>query len=712
MEPDQLGLLRTRPFPMYSPGCPQVDSAESSACDPLYANESTSDPFPWNLGQDSIDFSSYPEPPILGTPSMPYVYPRVSPRDIEPDFSFLTTQFKQHDFPLPGENVVEFGDIGCSGEEQDVNFDDYIDPALFNNPNDQKTQQHSGIPEEVLSKFHEELVASRKEQNQQNFGLPQQLLVSQFHPAFDYNSLGPNAHLIFGPSKAPLAAESNDGLEPSLSVKSQDVLGGQNPVLPRGRNVGKRNVDEHRIGIFPDEDSYLRAVGQRITIERDRLIRAKCDSGCPTNPSQKRVYINRLFDAMKNTSNVIDKTGKNGAEAVSVRKMREGAWPDQAIEMACWEIFVSPSTYNSSAWKLIRIKISCRDAQLGVSMVDAHHMGKREGVDVYPTFDARMNAIIEGCRISKAMCKSILDPSYIHRLVDAPKVELQLKRNNKIINGKRDGQNEIGRTAERLGIRVADLQRLKSETSPEKSEDGEEVASQSPPTYQVQDAPIRTRKRRSAQVSGEQPMKQSKRGRKRKNFDMNNGRCTDNDYDDDDEYIPEASNVMDGYGSAGAMTRSKRTYTGNIISGQSSQLDDHQYKETICRILGVSKRHAQNLSLEELRTYARAYNEDLRFDDWFHPSLPNLIGRTFLFFTKNYHTNWHITALFPSLVQLALERGDILESGKQNFERSSVCLFSTKGNQLYNEALGTIDNPFGLFGYHLGDLGISDFTEL
>lgn len=38
-------------------------------------------------------------------------------------------------------------------------------------------------------------------------------------------------------------------------------------------------------------------------------------------------------------------------------------------------------------------------------MVDKHHVAKREGKELYPTFDDRMNAIIEGCRVSLLISK-------------------------------------------------------------------------------------------------------------------------------------------------------------------------------------------------------------------------------------------------------------------------------------------------------------------
>ncbi|RFU32902.1 hypothetical protein B7463_g3465, partial [Scytalidium lignicola] len=683
---------------------PQENPARSpnneGGCGSLYDNEAVSDGFLWNLDQEFIDFGSYPEPPEPGVQSLPYLYPQLgSGQNIEHDFKIFTTQLQQHDFSFPNNQVVEFGDMGFQQLGQYEGFGGYIDPILFNSSMHQNVISHDhhqyfNLPEDAISQFQAELAAARNQEDQQALkSLPNQLH-SQFRTNIGSTSPEQDVQQFFDWPMELSAPESNDASgNSSRAYSPEDFPPTSSPFLD-DINREDRRVDKSRKEIFPDEVSYLRAIGQRIILEREKLVREGVESGCPTDLQQQRVYVNRLFDAMKNTLNVIDKTGKNGAEAVSVRKMREGAWPDKAIEMACWEIF-----------------ISCRDAQLGISMVDTHHMGKREGNDLYPTFNDRMNAIIEGCRISKAMCKSILDPSYIHRLVDAPKVELQLKRNNKIINGKRDGQNEIGRTAERLGIHVTDLEKLKSETSPEKSDYGNESINQYSPTVQVQDTPSGKRQRRSSQVAGKrvQPVKKSKISRKRKTYAMDSDAGTDNDYEDDDEYTPESSRMTQRQRSNRIVTRSKKIHIEESTPQPASQPCDHHYKEVICDILGVSRQHAQYLSLEDLRTYARAYNNDLRFEDWFHPRLPKLVGRTFLFFTENYQSNWHVTILLPSLFQLAMERGDILENCKQNFERNNACMFSTNGYKLHDQALGVIENPFGRFGYGLDGPDIRGF---
>ena len=61
----------------------------------------------------------------------------------------------------------------------------------------------------------------------------------------------------------------------------------------------------------------------------------------PTDPSEVRAYIKRLFDAFMNTDNVIDKACRNGRAAQSVQRFQGNYYPKEAIEKACWDIFVS-----------------------------------------------------------------------------------------------------------------------------------------------------------------------------------------------------------------------------------------------------------------------------------------------------------------------------------------------------------------------------------
>lgn len=254
-----------------------------------------------------------------------------------------------------------------------------------------------------------------------------------------------------------------------------------------------------------------------------------------------------------------------------------------------------------------------------------------------------------------------------------------------------------------MGIQVKDLENWKSEASPEKTDPEDESRSPCYSANITQETLLKTKKRRPQRTI--KSLKASKKPRTDKSSNAGNDSGTDygDDYDygdDDDEYTPEPRGTISPQRPTNVATRNRLRADKDKDTPKSNE--QMACKEIICDLLGVGRHHSALLSLEELRTYARAYNDDLRFEDWFHPSLPDLVGRTFLFFTKNYQQNWHVTALFPSLSQLAIERGDLFENGKQDFNRNSTCMFSTNGKKLHDEALGVIDNPFGRFGYDLG----------
>ena len=55
------------------------------------------------------------------------------------------------------------------------------------------------------------------------------------------------------------------------------------------------------------------------------------------------------------------------------------------------------------------------------------------------------------------MVKQLLDPLYLSRLVAAPSAETRMKHSNKKINGQRDEENALGRSAKKAGLVKAEL---------------------------------------------------------------------------------------------------------------------------------------------------------------------------------------------------------------------------------------------------------------
>lgn len=295
----------------------------------------------------SRTFNQYPEPPTPGIQQMPYIYPPTWSQDSGCDSNLSTAQFHQHELPLP--NQVKMLDGLGFQQQQYFDFDGYIDPVLLSRPANQtvghngKVQQ-LGFPKEIFSGFHTELSASYQDHHDySDLKLQHQYLANfpaDMNSIFSYQ-LGQDTTVR--QTESPVG-QGNRGLGIISGGNNSGIEQERGSVLPNNSGPPAHDVKKNRKEIYPDEASYLGAIGRRVTHERERLTERGAESGCPSSPKQQRVYIDRLIDAMKNTSDVIDKRGKNGGEAISVRKMRDGVWPDAAIEMACWEIFASSVT--------------------------------------------------------------------------------------------------------------------------------------------------------------------------------------------------------------------------------------------------------------------------------------------------------------------------------------------------------------------------------
>ncbi|KAF8853712.1 hypothetical protein BDZ45DRAFT_66368 [Acephala macrosclerotiorum] len=198
---------------------------------------------------------------------------------------------------------------------------------------------------------------------------------------------------------------------------------------------------------FLEEDDFLAAKNKRIKDQRDRKERLKIDEGEPVDfpaPGREQwVHVKELIEAIKNTRDILDKPCKNGKPAQAAQRLDRGYYPDQDIELLAWEILYG-----------------LRNAQLGVILVDEYHGFRYE---TYDSFKSRFEATLLALKESKAVCKQLLDPSFVHRLCDAPDSELKQKENNKKVNGERDTQNEIGRNILSGKFDAEDAAKLKRE---------------------------------------------------------------------------------------------------------------------------------------------------------------------------------------------------------------------------------------------------------
>lgn len=124
-----------------------------------------------------------------------------------------------------------------------------------------------------------------------------------------------------------------------------------------------------------------------------------------------------------------------------------------------------------------------------------------------------------------------------------------------------------------------------------------------------------------------------------------------------------------------------------------------RYKLMICDVLEVDVTHADQLDLQELRTYARAFNKNFHNDVWEVPNSNGARGVGPVIFTADQgpgDEGTHIALAIDRFRELAVARGDL--DGDLKFDAMGQKLFSSGGNIELDRALGVLENEFGRFG--------------
>jgi hypothetical protein len=334
----------------------------------------------------------------------------------------------------------------------------------------------------------------------------------------------------------------------------------------------------------------------------------------------------------------------------------------------------------------------------------------------------------------------------------------QLKDNNKKINSERDKQNEIGRKVLKQGIdadALATFPNLKIEAEDE--EQGNAPAKASPQTVTPAHRRILSAKGRSGTSSKKgassrkreatpvaSPVTTGKRkqrstGATKTYREVSDGEDGEDDsdvsqyHDEDVELAPRSRRFKrsvtktskakaatptraSGRKSAvkpvtgeipvrnhaqtnfAAEPRNRRSTLSSVVNA--SDVEDDQkmiFKKTICKILQIDESFAESYSLEELRSYARAYNIQFATDDWkvsMGSGEPNTC-KMFRVFTSAGIIH-HFSHVLPKFMPLAIARGDLNHDYTANEHSPHKNGFSTNGNVHEDQALGVLPNPFGL----------------
>ncbi|CZR63404.1 uncharacterized protein PAC_13301 [Phialocephala subalpina] len=526
-----------------------------------------------------------------------------------------------------------------------------------------------------------------------------------------------------------------------------------------------------------DEKDFLTQKNKRIKTQRDRKEKLKIDEleaiDFPSTNHELRIHVKRLVDAIKNTDNILDKPCKNGKPAQAAQRLDRGYYPDEDVELLAWEIL-----------------FGLRDAQLGVILVDEYHGFKYES---YDSFKSRFEATLQALKESKAVCKQLLDPSFVHRLCDAPDSELRQKENNKKVNGERDTQNEIGRNILSGKLDPKDAAKLKreEEVTPgrrrararvERSTPKGKIATTTPkkgtPGSNHNVGPYRSGSKRntSGKIKKEEfsdeeeeedideysppaPRSSSKRKAGMVNYadDVDSEDSGDDSYDPIRDTPTKKPRTLGGRSTGGrapsggrapgriskisqgppprlsfgspetvkSPTRARVPSQTGPFEGPSSSTNaatsggpstlahelsleaqkEHQlryalnnrYRDIICELLQVNPADAREYTLDDLRRYARAYNQAFRGIPYHDPETPNFtyFGHKAFQDSRQMRLD-HFAHVNARYAPLAITRGDLDARGVYNANAPRGAGFNTGGEEVEDQALGVINNDFGV----------------
>lgn len=132
-----------------------------------------------------------------------------------------------------------------------------------------------------------------------------------------------------------IKVEEEDQEEDQEEEEDEERL---SPDRQSGRRV-KPNSPLQFPGHIKSEKDYHKREALRLSAQVEARKQIPVD--CPTDPKEQQKLVKQLFDAIVNTHQIMDKPCKGGKPAQAVKRIQEGYYPAEAIEMACWNILVS-----------------------------------------------------------------------------------------------------------------------------------------------------------------------------------------------------------------------------------------------------------------------------------------------------------------------------------------------------------------------------------
>lgn len=118
------------------------------------------------------------------------------------------------------------------------------------------------------------------------------------------------------------------------------------------------------------------------------------------------------------------------------------------------------------------------------------------------------------------------------------------------------------------------------------------------------------------------------------------------------------------------------------------------YKSTICELLAVDSHVGDLYTLHQLRRYARAYNNEFSALMWYPASNFSALG--FALFKDGTFYRHHFAQEITIYREFAIARGDLTRDGSFVPDSPGIAGFPMQTDLEIREALGLIDNKYGL----------------
>jgi hypothetical protein len=109
---------------------------------------------------------------------------------------------------------------------------------------------------------------------------------------------------------------------------------------PASAEKARKEASRPFEALIRNQEHYRELKNQPIGEEMSEAFMSGGEHDFPVSEEEQRKLVRELFESIKYTENVLDKPGKDGRPAQAVRRIRDGFYPNELIEMKCWELLV------------------------------------------------------------------------------------------------------------------------------------------------------------------------------------------------------------------------------------------------------------------------------------------------------------------------------------------------------------------------------------